>query len=382
MRPLLSLLGGVALATIAAPCFATTFNLCGPNESPIAQGRADDTRASAIRGEEASAQKSEAQVTAAPATSAVSPTSGIDFQADAAGTTASFRIGGSLDTKSKCEAGYLTSRTGVWSVAISAPVTSKDDEPEKRATLEGLTGSTSLEFNVRQLIVRAKATVDTMELYAICRRAFAQTDLGKSRAWHESDECSEYKVQTWARELLPEYRAVAWGESSRATVWGGSGKVGQEDFEYYDPTTLAKLSDHRTGWSLKAYYAVKPLDEERLFTVQFEHQVAWEGQEDKILCPAGGAASDCVKGAPGKPNRVEKDILSAEYRQRTGRTAFALNLAYDARNEVAALGLPIYLTTNGDGQFIGGIRFDWRSDTGEAKAAIFVGVPLLFGIGQ
>ncbi|WGM40791.1 hypothetical protein [Caulobacter sp. NIBR1757] len=45
-------------------------------------------------------------------------------------------------------------------------------------------------------------------------------------------------------------------------------------------------------------------------------------------------------------------------------------MVYDASNEVAALGLPIYLTTNGDGQFVGGIRFDWRSDTGVAKAGL------------
>lgn len=380
MARLLSLIGGVALAAIAAPGFAASFNLCGPNASDLQQIQADEIKAAAVKVEKDAAHRSESQVTAAPATSAVSPTSGFDFQADAEGGTASLRIGGSLDTKSKCEGSYLTSRTGGWSVTVSAPLTSKEGEPEKRATLDGLAGSTSLEFNVRQLVVRARATVDTEDLNAVCRRAFAKSGLEGGRAWQDSDHCSEYKVQTWARDMLPEYRAVAWGPSSRATVWGGSGKVGQEEFGYYEPATLAKLSDQRTGWSLKAYYAVKPLDEERLFTVQYEHQVAWEGQEEKILCPAGGGAADCVKGAPGKPNRVEKDILAAEYRQRTGRSAFALNLSYDARNEVAAIGLPIYLTTNGDGQFIGGIRFDWRSDTGEAKAAVFVGVPLLFGL--
>lgn len=378
-RPL-TLIGGVALAAFAAPSFAATLNLCGQNASLLDQASAEDARTAAVNGAAESAERTEFQVTAAPATSSVSSAKGLDFQADAEGGTASLRVGGSLDTKAACEGGYVISRTGGWSVTVSAPITSKDDEPEKRATLDGLAGSTSLEFNVRQLIVRSRATVDTDQLYAICRRAFKNSGLEGGRDWQEGDKCTEYRVQTWDRDLLPEYRAVAWGQSSRATVWGASGKVGQEDFEYYDPVTLAKLSDHRTGWSLKAYYAMKPLDEERLFTVQYEHQLAWEGQEEKILCPAGGGAADCVKGAPGKPTRVEKDIVSAEYRQRVGGSAFALNLSYDARNEVAAVGLPIYLTTNGEGRFVGGVRFDWRSDTGEAKAAVFVGVPLLFGI--
>lgn len=374
MRRLIIALGGLSLAVLATPCFASPVSLCGRSET------VGILKTATVYAGDA-ADRSEASVAAAPAESSVSRASGIDITADADGGNASIRIGGSLDTAAECEGGYLKSRTGVWSVTVSAPLTSDKDAAEKRATLDGLAGSTSAEFNVRQLIVKARATIDVEELNAICREAFAQTDDGKTRPWSlATDECGEDLVEDWAPGLLPRYRNLAWGESASAVVWGASGKVGSEDFDYFDATTLAKMSDSRTGWSLKAYYAAKPLDEEKLFTFQYEHQSAWEGQEEKILCPAGGPTSACVKGAPGKPTKVEKDIVSFEYRQRTGNKAFALNLGYDANNGVAAIGLPIYLTTDDKGSFIGGIRFDWRSDTEEATAAIFIGTPLTFGL--
>lgn len=369
MTRITTLLTGCALALFAAPCFAQTVELCASKEAK----RGADNAAFA-------ANFSEEQVSAAPVGASVSRPNGVEITTTADGGVASLRIGGALATNIHCDGDYQVARTGVWSVTVSAPLNEGASSDGKLANLDGLGNSMAGEFGYRRLIVRARADVDTTKLEELCDDAWKNTAAGKAGTQRADGECDEGQVEDWDKRVLPTFRKELWGENPSAKVWGVSGKVGQEGFEYYDPATLAKLSDHKTGWSAKLYYAYKPLFQNRLFTFQYEHQRAWEGQEDKILCPVGGPTSACVKGAPGKPKGVDKDLFSVDFRQRDNDKAFSVTLTYDAANEVAAIGLPIYLTSEDKSGLVGGIRFDWRSDTNESTVAIFMAKPLDFNL--
>lgn len=362
MRRLLMIATGAAMAMTAAPCFAESVSFCS-DAKPDAAMQA---------GNSVLVRDTDAEVAAAPAASTVSRISGIDITAGDEGGTASLRLGGDLKPRISCNAEVQTTRLTSWSVTVAAPLDKSKVDGQTRASLDGFSGTTSLDFNVRRLSVSASSSADLKAIRKYCATFIAEDEV--------DDKCDQNWILENDPDRLPGYFRLAWGDSPSASVWGATGKVGQADFDYYDPATLAKMSDHRTAWSARAYFAYKPLNADRLYTFQYERQLAWEGQEDKILCPAAGPASSCVKGAPGKPTKVERDILSAELRQRTGMGAFALNLSYDAANEVSAIGLPVYLTSDEKGSLIGGIRFDWRSDTGEAKASIFVGTPLTFAL--
>ena len=85
----------------------------------------------------------------------------------------------------------------------------------------------------------------------------------------------------------------------------------------------------------------------------------------------------------GGPTEQDKKIGFFEVRKFFGKVAFnpKISLDFEGNEEededvTLGLDLPVYFLQNKDGQFVGGLRAGWRSDTKEVSVALFVGSAL------
>lgn len=377
MRARILIVAGLAsvAASLAAPALAQDqTDLCPKAES------ADPELA------RASADKvTEAQI--APIEAEFSSTSLFQISAEQGKSEVAIRGGKDFTPRYFCKQGRGTVVTGAWTVTVSTPLNKSGDETSL-GNLDGLSGGTKLAIGFRELRVTGRAQPDTTSdkgLYKTCDTARANYAADTARAGYNAklaaeQACSAWLVSQWDPTLLPQFNEALWGRNPVSIGWGVTATVAHQEFDYLETATLAKRSDEKTGWSVKASFAVQPVTWPALFVVAYERQNDWKAQKETILCPGGGGPVTCVKGAGGPPADDDKDIVSAEYRQRFGGFAMSMKVSQDFNNDVTGIDLPIYLVPNKDKALIGGLRLGWRSDTDDVTASVFVGTPFSFGM--
>lgn len=260
-------------------------------------------------------------------------------------------------------------RTSDWSVAISVPLGDGKNAADL-ATLDDIGDGLSVEASWRFTRTSVDAP-DTQLLLDSCARLRREGD---------TSPCDATFFKKNDPEGYQKYLDMAWGKNPFVVGGGATIAVDHDDYEYLDATTLRDRSEEKTSASLKAFVTIQPLRRQQFFEFSYKRSISWESQDEVILCPAGGGVLTCKKGAGGPPSKTERDLLSAEYRQGLGNDfAFSFKLSYDARNDVTGADLPLYFVKDGKGGLSGGVRFGWRSDSGDTIAAVFIGAPLPFG---
>jgi hypothetical protein len=169
-------------------------------------------------------------------------------------------------------------------------------------------------------------------------------------------------------------------------LWGTTGKVGYQQYKFFQPVTLAASTLRTTPWSVGGYVAFQPnVVPNSLITFTYQHQYGNNPGSAKVACPAGAVGGKgCVDGTIGPPPPQTKDLLTLDLRQRFSGAAlklpygdFAVELtpSYDARSHVWAIDAPIYFVSDGKGGFNGGVDVSWRSDKHETIVGVFLSKP-------
>jgi hypothetical protein len=366
----------------------------------------------AARAETRAAGAAYTQITDAPADSETPKPTSAQIATDENGAHIVMRLGKTWSKPIPSHAGAALAFDSL-SLALSAPV-SGENKDDKTATLDRLAGGTSLEASFSRMVV-TRPQADSRQILAVCDAVREEQDLHatalKARAAQEGargDEravavtgievekaqaiateaeeklkgngCDSDFLALYAPQRLDQHERALWGERPSARLYGASLKTSRDVFDYVDPATAAKLSAEKSGWSLKAFYALRPFDKPWLLLVTAEHQDGYEARDEAITCPPGGVTADCVNGPAGAPEHKISDQISLEYRRDFGELSAALAVTYDARDNLFAAELPIYLVRGDDGAFNGGFKLNWRSDNGDVLASVFVGQSFSLGM--
>lgn len=317
-------------------------------------------------------------LTQAPLEQPVSAARGIQITTEQGDTSVAFRYGWSTASGKGFGTDASTAVFQTYAFTASAPLADSGDS--QLASLDALASGFALEAKyTHTTITRAKGrNGDAMT--AMCARLTAAKPEILTERPDFIDKCSlELFGLYGAEDEFEAFKTLVWGERPTATIWGASARVGKDSFDFFDPTTLAEGSADKTAWSVKGFWAHRPLDGDWLLTLAAEHQDAYEASDAAILCPTATGVVTCVNGPIGAPQKVRKDIVSAEYRRAFKGFSAATVLQYDVNNDVSAVEVPIYLVRDKDGDLNGGVKLGWRSDTGDVTAGVFIGTA--FGLG-
>jgi hypothetical protein len=164
--------------------------------------------------------------------------------------------------------------------------------------------------------------------------------------------------------------------------------LGVEDFEFLDPQSFSEDEVRKTSYYASAVLGILPRDSATFFSIGGEYRRSYKAPDQRILCPPSVAGSpiECTQAIFGPPARNIDENLFGSLRTLnlfglTGaRSPFVLEVkaAYDLKDDVVGLEIPIYALLDAKGQFRGGVRFGWDSDKDDVRVGLFVGVPFSF----
>jgi hypothetical protein len=165
--------------------------------------------------------------------------------------------------------------------------------------------------------------------------------------------------------------AVNWGTP---VLLNARVKVGREEFKF---TQSPFLEDEKVTFS--SYAATGSLgvlkDTCWLMAVNYQYQSAYQAKDRSELCsPFDGTTSlRCREISIGGPDKKLRNILEFEMRKFFSAAAINPKVAWDIRNDVASVQVPIYFLQSKHGGLNGGVILGWRSDTKALSASVFVG---------
>jgi hypothetical protein len=166
-------------------------------------------------------------------------------------------------------------------------------------------------------------------------------------------------------------------QNFKTSVWSVDGRVGYQDYTFYNGTTLAKGDMKRTPWQLGGSLAWVDVGPNPSWAIvgQYQYQDTYTEQTSKTLCPSTSSTSvlKCVTGPIGAPTPTIKDLLTLEWRYQVGKQ-FAIDpsATYDAHSSAYSFGLPFYFVKGSSNAFTSGVRADWASDKHHLVVGVFV----------
>lgn len=219
--------------------------------------------------------------------------------------------------------------------------------------------------------------VEQLEVCTKVKTAFAKANPGRM-----IPDCSAKIAEEYGgTDLAKAYDAAidALLAKRLITYYGVTGKVGDKDYAFYDPVTLAKSDLDRTPWSAGIFHSWVAGDQTWIVTAEYAHDVSFKEGDKKTACLAGpGPVLSCVSGSLERVKRVTRDVLSLEARWTPGapditkaKIGFAPKVTYDANNDDWGVALPVYLFGNKEG-LTGGVRADWNSDDHDIVVGVFL----------
>lgn len=268
---------------------------------------------------------------------------------------------------------------GEFSLTASAPA-SDDGSDTELATLDGFADAVWLEAKFTHLYAPGLRDIRSGAADAICAEL-------REVPGHEMDGCGVDSI----RAVLGPAKADAYARAThiRTFFWGGSARVGYDQFEYFDPITLAKEEDERTPWGVSAFFAFTPLNDPLLVTFTGAYQEAWKDADTQVLCPGGVPPVVCVNGPIGGPVDDHRSLASIEVRRGFrvdgvpgfDRWAISAQVTYDFNSDVTGVDVPVYLfqappSDDDNGRrpgLTGGLRVGWRDDTDDISLGLFIG---------
>lgn len=258
-------------------------------------------------------------------------------------------------------------------VTVSAPL-AKGGKPSDVASLDGFADSTSLQLDWLGVHIAGAKSPDGKLQDAVCQRVRARLNPLPKDAPDPGHPCYAFVLKYGAPQDVEEFKSGDWEAGAIAWIGGVTGKVGYNKYEFTDTTTLAAASAHRTPWSVGANFGVYPRSLNTLFMASYSHQESYDDADSRTVCPGGAAPVTCASGPFGGPKMTRRELATLEVRHRFETWAFAPALTWDTRSGVWAAEIPVYfIQTDKQDGFSGGVKFGWRSDDHDFRAAVFVG---------
>lgn len=274
------------------------------------------------------------------------------------------------------------------SVTGSAPL-AKNSDDTTIANLDGLTNSASIEFGFTQFRAPGKRSAKTVnskvaELDAVCKNVYEARKTREGTAVPDKfDGCDSNLVRTYgSAEDIHAYESTFWNldRVGFRWLWGGTAKLGYQDYEFLTADSPAKQKRNETPWAAGIWGAVQPGDVPWLLLANVQYQRAFKEGDNGAVCPFPTAPSPtvCATGAINAPKQITKKLLALGVRGRQDDLGFALSVTRDFEAKVTGVDLPFYFVADKDGKLTAGVKAGWRSDTNKGSLGVFVGIP--FGL--
>ena len=246
-------------------------------------------------------------------------------------------------------------------LALSGPLDATDTaEP---VSLTGLPKGASARLSVNRFHWKVQTVEEQHAAEELCTR------LGLTRP-----ECSVRKL---AEKFPAESKRLADLEHLNDKPWlfGGEASINRRGFQFLQPGTLEAGSVSKTGFSATGRLGVFAPSLGFLFaSYSYRRDFDAAGSASSICRPFGaGEALRCQPAIVGAPTEANESVASVELR-RLFKTNVGLSpsVQYDFEAERWLVDVPLYVIP-GTGKVSGGVRFNWRSDTKEVTAVVFVG---------
>ncbi len=311
------------------------------------------------------------EITRAPFDRPFSAFSGAELRTVQDSSSASLRLASTTSFEDRFDS---------WSLTLATPI-NKAGPDTRLATLDGLTNATTLEVRFNRMQVFGRHVPTEAELRRadeLCAEARLRVT-GTAPTTSEPG-CDPAFIEANARDLLPAFEALFWGENPRLLTWGASARGGYQEFNYFDGTTLERREAEENPWSASVFVGMAWPNDRRMVTLSYTQQNSFRDATVSVLCPGGVPPLTCVDGPIGPPNEKDEQIVAFEWRQgfdaerqpRLSNIGFALTASYDIESEEYGVDLPVYLVQSDARELTGGVRFGWRSDDNEITVGVFV----------
>ncbi|HEV2818419.1 MAG TPA: hypothetical protein VGW40_14500 [Allosphingosinicella sp.] len=197
------------------------------------------------------------------------------------------------------------------------------------------------------------------------------------------DYCEPYRTRnetSFAEQYTGSPARVLRALGSPANGFGIQGELGFDRFEYRTPLTLAENSRTEPNFSATAAYFHFPADGVSLFSLSLTYENHFKARDEEILCRpvVADPNDDCVNAPSGPPRNVERLAPGVEYRRNIGGIpglgsfGIAPQASYDVIGDHYRLELPIYLTPEGDPDFLPGISLAYDSEDHDFVIGLFL----------
>jgi len=286
------------------------------------------------------------------------------------------------------ESGTSPSTTD-YAITISAPFSKKKQRADF-LTVDGLPDQWSVGFtfshsflnfeSIEQLpATRSRLIVKAGER---CKVAPANRALSVAALDTKCDlmqsEASDYLDENDQRTLqAAESGIYAQLENRSFVLLNVNGTVGTQEYEYFDPATLAKQSQRKVSYEGGVWLGVLPKLKSRWFLVAgFDFKRNYNDADEATYCPAstGPAPVKCTAGAFGPPEAEIDTKLEGKIRYKfSDSIGLEVSAAYDFHDQSWGVEAPLYLISDKDNGLVGGLRTAYDSKKDDFQFGIFVG---------
>lgn len=166
----------------------------------------------------------------------------------------------------------------------------------------------------------------------------------------------------------------------KVTTFGGSAKIGQEDFGFKDMVSFQDVEVSKTTYAFSAFARFQKGNDlgGRSLNLAVEFQHAFKDNDPSTVCRDPDDMATCVEAVFGPPQAEDSFVAKASYAHVLGFKVFgdkpaalSLNANYNIDNDIWGLEAPVFLYRD-DKNLGAGVRAGWRSDTDNFEVGFFV----------
>lgn len=286
-------------------------------------------------------------------------------------------------------------RSYSWTYALSSPI-NKDEDLTDLATLDSLANSTNFSISFRRTVTsgfrpssKIKQSCDYPKLIETIRARCAATSAADGLYTDdEKQRCEagtvEFSSVSFSTKQLNETGCGLLDPSKKqnTTFYGGTAKLGYEEFDVFDPMSLEKSKVNETPFVLAAFVGHVSNQANTSILAGVEYQNGYKADDTQTVCmtPDMAGLQTCKTGAFSDPVEQDKELLFLELRQKLSISsvlnypiAIEPRISHDFEEEVFAVDVPIYLVRDEKSALTGGLRIGYRDDTEDVTFGLFVG---------
>lgn len=250
-------------------------------------------------------------------------------------------------------------------LTFSGPVDESTSEATP-ASLLGLANGAQAKLSFNRLNWRGPSGLEQMQIQQLCAKLAANGITDCNTANPEMPVLEG----TALRQLL-HVDDIPW-------LIGGDVSVGRNGFRFLEPGSLAAQSLSKENVSATGRLGIYvPALGFAFGSYSYRRGWAAGGRASDICQPiANTNATQCQSAVIGPPVEKSLSVVTFELRKFfAGPVATTPSLQIDLENDVRAVDVPIYFLRT-SGNLTGGVRFNWRSDTKETTAVVFIGTAI------